>query len=257
MLPEYTREELAAGLDAVVLEILTEAGVERPPVDAFSVARRLGITVAEDDRQQGRGRYVRLQRGRSSRPRATILIRPDPRGERRQWAVAHEIGEHSAYRVFQVWGVDPRETVPNAREEVANFLAGRLLAPTAWLTAVGLENGWDLIRLKSHFTSASHELIVRRMLECPAPVIISIFDQGSIYFRRSNVPGRVPPLSHAERQCWRTVHDRNRSEQTFDALRKIQGWPIHEEGWKREILRTEVETAEDGWPMENCVWEAE
>ena len=242
MLPEYTREELAAGLDAVVLEILTEVGVERPPVDAFAVARRLGITVALDDRQQGRGRYVRLQRGRSPQPRATILIRPDPREERRHWAVAHEIGEHAAYRVFEVWGADPRETAPNAREAVANFLAGRLLVPTEWLTVLGIENGWDLVRLKLHFATASHELIARRMLECETPVVISIFDQGSIYFRQSNVPGRVPPPSPAERQCWRTVHDRNRPEQAYDGLRKIQGWPVHEEGWKREILRMEVET---------------
>ena len=36
MLPEYTREELAAGLDRVVEQILEKAGVHAPPVDAFS-----------------------------------------------------------------------------------------------------------------------------------------------------------------------------------------------------------------------------
>ena len=41
--------------------------------------------------------------------RATILLRPEPRHERRHWAVAHEIGEHVAHRVFAGWGADPRE----------------------------------------------------------------------------------------------------------------------------------------------------
>ena len=35
MLPEYTREELAAGLDRVAEQILAKAGVRTPPVDAF------------------------------------------------------------------------------------------------------------------------------------------------------------------------------------------------------------------------------
>lgn len=39
MLPELTREELAAGLDRIAMTVLAEAGVDRPPVDAFQVAR--------------------------------------------------------------------------------------------------------------------------------------------------------------------------------------------------------------------------
>lgn len=241
MLPEFAREELAAGLDAVAMEVLVEAGVERPPVDAFDVAEALGITVAFDDRQHGRGRYVRLRGRGGGRPRATILLRPDPRPERRQWAVAHEIGEHAAHRMFALLGVDPRETVPNAREVVANHLAGRLLLPGAWFAADGSNCGWDLLELKARYPTASHELIARRMLECRPPVIISIFDHAQLHFRRSNLPGRAPPPSSVEMDCWETVHRRSRPKQTYDGLRKIQGWPVHEEGWKREILRAEAE----------------
>ena len=115
-------------------------------------------------------------------------MRPEPRLERRQWAVAHEIGEHVAYRVFLQWGVDPRETAPKAREAVANNLAGRLLLPTAWFAADGAACGWDLLALKARYRTASHELIARRMLECRPPVIISIFDHRRISFRRSNFP---------------------------------------------------------------------
>jgi hypothetical protein len=46
MFPEYTREELAAGLDHVTAEVLRQGAVARPPVDAMEVARTLGIAVA-------------------------------------------------------------------------------------------------------------------------------------------------------------------------------------------------------------------
>ena len=253
MLPEIANEELSAALDAVADEVLAAAGVDQPPVDALTLAGAMGITVAWDDRQPGRARYVRL-RGRhpiggaskmshrmGGRPRATILLRPDPRWERQQWAVAHEIGEHVAHRLFARLGVDPRETAANAREVVASHLAGRLLVPTAWFVADAASCGWDLLTLKARYATASHELIARRMLECRPAVVVSIFDQGRLYFRRSNLPGRVPPPSAAEMDCWRAVHGRNRPRQTHDGLRTIQGWPVHEEGWKREILRTELE----------------
>jgi hypothetical protein len=196
--------------------------------------------VAVDERQQGRARYVRLK-GRSSQPRATILLRPEPRLERRQWAVAHEIGEHAAHRVFAAWGVDPREASPAAREEVANRLAGRLLVPAAWFAEDGIATDWDLPHLKSRYATASHELIVRRMLECPPPIIITIFDQGAIYFRRSNVPGRVPPLSAQEWRPWQEAHQANRPAEGMVGRCRVRAWPVHEIGWKREVLRLEVD----------------
>ncbi len=244
MLPEYTREELAAGLDCVAEEVLAEAGVRCPPVDAFDVARRLGIELAWDDRQSGRARYVRLGGRFAGRSRATILLRPDPRGERRQWAVAHEIGEHVAYRVFDRWGVDPRETDPAARETVANNMAGRLLLPSEWFAAEGAACGWDLLDLKARFRTASHELIARRMLECQTPVVISIFDQGRLTFRRGNLPGRTPPPLPAEAECRRHVHQLCRPLRFRKGPCSIQCWPIHEEGWKREIVRLEVDEIE-------------
>ena len=93
--------------------------------------------MAVDDRQQGRARYVRLGSHRAARPKATILLRPDPRCERRQWAVAHEIGEHVAHRVFHLLGIDPREAAPDRRERAANHLAGRLLLPADGLPTTG------------------------------------------------------------------------------------------------------------------------
>ena len=170
-----------------------------------------------------------------------MLLRPEPRCERLQWALAHEIGEHVACRVFAALGMDPRETGPEARERIANQLAGRLLLPGPWFAADGPACAWDLFRLKARYGTASHELIARRMLELPPPVIVTIFDHEQIYFRRSNVAGRIPPPSPAEMRCWRAAHQDGRPRRVRQEAQRVQGWPVHEDGWKREILRAEVE----------------
>jgi hypothetical protein len=241
MLAEFTREELAAGLDAVADDVLAEGGIFSPPVDAFAVAQALGLMIAWDEAQQGRARYVRLADRSSATPRATILLRPDPRGERRHWAVAHEIGEHVAHRAFVAWGIDPREAASNAREAVANALAGRLLLPTSWFLPDARRMQWDLWALKRRYATASHELIARRMLDFRPPVIVTIFDQGRITFRRGNLPGRAPPPSAAELACRREAHYRSEPSESKAGVCRISAWPVHEADWKREILRTEVE----------------
>jgi len=245
MLADLTLEELSAGLDSVVEEILAQCGCEQPPVDAFKIARAMGITIALDDCQEGRARYVRLSDRNAPKPKATILLRSDPRFERLQWAVAHEIGEHAAYRAFKHLGVDPRESSPRAREQIANQLAGRLLIPSLWFSPDAATFGWDLLALKRRYRTASHELIARRMLECRPTIIITIFDQGRITFRRGNFPSRIPPPSSTEMACWRSVHEKNEPRETTAGLCTIQCWPVHEEDWKREILRFEVGGFED------------
>lgn len=260
MFSSLTQEDLVVGLDAVVDEILAEAHIDSPPIDALVVASRLGIALALDDRQQGRARYVRLADRRSGLPQAAILLRPEPRPERRQWAVAHEIGEHVAHRVFAHWKVDANEISDNAREKAANWLAGRLLLPTASFHRDAAAHGWDLFALKSLYTTASHELIARRMLECPPPVIVTIFDDNRITFRRSNVASRTPPPTQAEIACQAAAHAQIRpfSRQPAGdcpdfranengtvpfgstAPLRVQAWPIHEPDRKREILRTEL-----------------
>ncbi len=129
---------------------------------------------------------------------------------------------------------------------MANCLAGRLLLPTEWFVADAAAAGWDLASLKAQYSTASHELIARRMLECPPPIIMTIFDHRRVSFRRSNLPGRVPPPSPAEMACWRAVHVSAAPRQIDDGPRTIQGWPVHEPAWKREILRAEVEEKEEG-----------
>lgn len=245
MLAELTPEEFSDTLDAVADDVLALLPARDAPIDALRLARALGLAVAWDQRQSGRGRIARLAGRSGSRTQGSILLRPEPRRERLQWAIAHEVGELCAYRVFERLAVDPREAPPAAREAVANRLASRLLLPRDLFQRDGRATGWDLFELKARYDTASHELIARRMLDFGTSVIITIFDHGRRTFRRGNLAFRLPPPAELERIAWRAAHEQALATVEEDFARRVQAWPVHEPGWKREILRTEWLAAED------------
>ena len=234
-------EEMARCLDECGAAMLAEAEVARPPVDMVHLAARLGFVVAVDRSMRGRARLVRLSGRGQRRPRNTILISPETRGERRQWAVAHELSEATAHRVFAALGIGAIDAPPSAREQIANRLAGCLLLPRAWFDRDGQAVAWCLPELKAIYRTASHELIARRMLEMTPPAVISVFDQSQLTWRRSNVPGRPPNLTPLERTLWQECHSHERSTTGHDDVVQIDCWPIHEPGRKREIMRSEVQ----------------
>lgn len=240
MVPDLPYEQLIAAVDAVVEELLSAAGVESPPVDSLVVARTLEIEIARDDRQVGRARFVRLAGRHGGRSRASILVRAEPRSERRQWAVAHELGEWSAARVFAELGIAAREAPEAARESVANLFAARLLLPAAWFTVAAEACEMDLAVLKESFATASHELIARRTIDLAAPAIVTVFDQGGVSWRRANFAESPPALTGAERESWRESHERACTVDRSDETGRIRCWAIHEEGWRREIMRHEL-----------------
>jgi IrrE N-terminal-like domain len=245
MLPDLTPEEFSDTLDEVAAEALARMPLEETPIDALQLARALGLAVAWDEHQLGRGRIAHLSGHAGGRTQGSILLRPEPRRERRHWAIAHEVGEYCAHRVFERLSVDPLEAPHAAREAVANRLAGRLLLPRDWFARDGRETGWDLFELKARYDTASHELIARRMLDFGSRVIITIFDHGRQTFRRGNLPFRLPPPTELEITAWRVAHEQSLAATEEDFARRVQSWPVHEPDWKREILRTEW-LAEDG-----------
>lgn len=239
MLPEILLEDLSAALDAVAADILEQAAVDGPPVDALQVAQRLGLTVAWDDRQPGRARLVQLC-GAGGDQALSILLRPDPRLEREHWAVAHEIGEATAHQVFAKLSVDPREAPPRARETVANGLASRLLLPRDWLAADAAICNWDLIAIKDRYATASHELIARRMLDFQPPVIVTVYDQNRLTWRKGNTPWRLPQPCPLEIACRRQAHESAMAVYD-DGPPAVRAWPIHEPTWQREIVRVDID----------------
>jgi hypothetical protein len=119
------------------------------------------------------------------------------------------------------------------------------LLPRAWFEADGFDVDWDLFELKARYATASHELIARRMLEMPPPIIVTLWDHGRQAWRRSNVPSRTPSLSPPEGAARQAAHDFGRAARCEplelpDGVEDVRAWPIHEPAWKREIVRTQV-----------------
>jgi hypothetical protein len=232
------QRELADVLDETVAAILRRGGMKRPPVNAVLLARRLGYPVLWDDHQVGRARVAAVRSGPGRRPRPAIFLRRDPRPERIQWAVAHEIGEQLTAEVCRRLRIDAADLV-DSREQIASALATRLLLPGKWFSREAIEMGFDILRLKTRFATASHELVARRLLDLPTPVLVTIFDHGKLEFRRWNCPRRPPPMSPLEWQLWRGAHESGQATCNAGPPR-IDAWPIHEPGWKREIMRLEL-----------------
>jgi Zn-dependent peptidase ImmA (M78 family) len=232
-------QSLVSACNEVAEELLAEAGWSNPPVDAFQLASELGYEVAFDARQEARGRFKRL----AGRP--TMFLSPDDRPERLQWAAAHEIGESAAYRVFEVLDVDPQLMETDLRENVAAQLATALLLPRREFEADVLRHNGDVPTLKAKYATASHELILTGQLRMETLMLASVFDHGELKRRRTNGRLAPPPLMTVERQAQLRAHATGRPVVLTSHGVRVQAWPIHEAGWKRELLRTTPLNAED------------
>lgn len=248
---------LADGIDLwedacrdVAAEVLDECGVRQPPVDARELARRLSIGVAYDAVQGGRGRLKRFGQ------RTAILVRPEERPEREQWTVAHEIGEACAHRVFDRTGLSATEAGERQREQVANRMASCLLLPPDWFLRDARLLDGDVRLLKRTYCTASHELILMNLLKLPQLTLATVFDHGRMTRRRGNGQLRPPPLLPVERRVWQRVHETGRSHSEVHDGVRVQGWAVHEAGWKRELLRSTVTEGIDAAPDMDDDWEA-
>jgi Zn-dependent peptidase ImmA (M78 family) len=225
-------QSLIFACDEVGEELLAEAGWSSPPVDAFQLAAELGYEIAFDARQEARGRFKRL----AGRP--TMFLSPDDRPERLQWAAAHEIGESAAWRVFERLDVDPQLAETDFREQVAAHLANALLLPRPEFEADVLRHDGDVPALKAKYATASHEMILMGQLRMETLMLASVFDHGELRRRRTNGRLAPPPLMAVERQAQLQAHATGRPAVLSGRGIRVQAWPIHEAGWKRELLRT-------------------
>ena len=225
--------EWETAVEGVAQELLERAEITAPPVDTLQIAKSLQIPVVFDRSQTSRGRYKILGEG------PTIFIRPEPRLERLHWVVAHELGEVMAWRVAeQIVAFD--EISSRCREEIANRIASRLLLPSSWFLSDATNLDFDLVCLKERYQTASHELIAMRFLDLSVPTIITVFDNGRVTRRVSNLPSATPGLHSAERLCAGEAHQRNQSSKVCE-----QGMTVHEGDWKREILHTTFNPDDD------------
>jgi Zn-dependent peptidase ImmA (M78 family) len=236
---DLTREDVASVVDHLVEEVLTAAGVTEPPVDAIKLAQGpLGMIVCLDRRQEQRGRAQRAA------GRKQIFLRPEPTEERHQWTVAHEIGEHLKSTLMERLSVHPEQTRAMAGESLANLFAHRLLVPTTWYADDAPAFDYDLAKLKKRYHTASHEVLALRMLDLSAPCIITIIDNDHIHKRRSNAWPVRRDLEPAEEKCRLHVNKHGKAHTVRASGWTVQGWPVHQADWKREILRSVVDAVE-------------
>lgn len=238
MIDELPQDEVLAVVDAAVEELLGAAGVLKPPVDAIALAQRhLGMVVCLDRNQPQRGRAQRAA------GKKQIYLRPEPSEERHQWTVAHEIGEHLKSALLEKVGIAPGETPAMAGESLANLFAHRLLVPTVWFADDAVSLAYELLALKHRYRTASHEVLAWRFLDLAAPCVITVVDQEEISGRRSNGwPVPEKELAEPERRCLEHVHHTGEPHLVRAENWTVQGWPIHREDWKREILRSVVDS---------------
>lgn len=239
MKDDMPREEVVAVLNQIVRELLDQAGITQPPVDAIALAQKhLGMTVSLDRRQQQRGRVQRAGK------KPQIFLRPEPTEERHQWSVAHEIGQHFKTQIHERLNLDADEAKALTGESLANLFSSRLLVPIDWLQDDAKALDYDLLELKKRYSTASHEVIALRFLDLPLPTIVTVIDNGEIHRRKSNGPRMTAKeLEPAEQKCQQSVNRHGKSKTVTEGTWTVQGWPIHTADWKREILRSVVEEA--------------
>jgi Zn-dependent peptidase ImmA (M78 family) len=237
MLDDFSREEIVQTIDRFVDELLDSASVSGPPVNAIHLAQRhLGMVICLDEKQPQRGRAQRSGKGK------LIYLRREPTGERHQWTVAHEIGEHLKVSVLQRLGVESGQTPVMAGESLANLFAYHLLVPQRWFADEATQLNYDVLALKKRYHTASHEVIAWRLLDLPSPAIITIIDNDHIYRRRSNAWPTRRHLEPVEEECQRYVHYYSRPKVIHKDQWTVHGWPVHQPDWKREILRSVVDS---------------
>jgi Zn-dependent peptidase ImmA (M78 family) len=236
MQDDIPREEVIAVVEQMIDELLDAAGVQAPPVDALALAQRhLGMVVCLDKRQTQRGRAQRTS------GRKQIYLRPEPTEERHQWTVAHEIGEHLKVELLQRLGLDPGATRGMTGESLANLFAHRLLVPLRWFAEDARALDYDLLALKRKYATSSHEVIALRFLDLPAPCIVTVIDNDHIHRRRSNAWPTRKQLTPPEQKCQNHVNRTGQPNLVRADGWTVQGWPVHQADWKREILRSIVE----------------
>lgn len=231
-------------IDAVVSGLLQELDCSEPPVDAVDSLKRLGMEVALDSSKSSRGRQKSLA------GRKAVFLKPDPRPERFQWSAAHELGEICAWKIFDRLEEFDFEPTSRLREQIANQFASRFLLPEHWFRRDALSWENHLFELKSRYSTASHELIARRLLDYEPQKILTIIDGSQITTRIGSEGSRSSALTPAERECWETVRESGFPRRIERDSLAIDVWPIHEADWKREIVLTSLVQE-----LEQATWE--
>jgi hypothetical protein len=220
MIEGLSPEEIHHAVDRVVDEVLGEAGVAGPPVDAVALAlARLGP-------DPGAGR-----RGKKA---AAEDLSP----EQRQWLAAQRLGEHCKPRLLRRLGVAPEEARGLGGPSLVSLFATHLLLPTGWFSADARSLCGEVPELARRYRTAGVGRVAVRLLDLPEPCVITVVDNEHVTQRRSNAWRVRRELEPAEQECQRYVHHYSRPRVVRGGGWTVWGWPFHQSDWKREVLRS-------------------
>lgn len=241
MSEDLSHEEIARAVDRTVEDLLDAARIETTPVDAVALARgHLGLCIRVEAQPERRGRSRQSANGRE------IFLTAGLSEDRRQWTVAQELGARFKPAVLERLGLPADRPRGLLGESLANLFAQRLLVPTCWFAADARACAYDLLDLKKIYATAGHEVIAWRWLDLSAPCIVTVVDNDHIQRRRSNAFRVKRELSDPERRCQRYVSRYSRPQTLQEDGWTVQGWPVHQADWKREILRSVIDREESG-----------
>jgi hypothetical protein len=227
---DLSREEVHSAVDRAVEELLNTATIQAPPVDALLAARVLGVTVEASRPKGARGGLKK-----------DFLTRPDTTPEAKQWLAAQAIGEHLKPALLQRLGIPPEQKRLLTGESLATLVASHLLLPTAWFGDDARALDYDILELKKRYSTTAVDVIAWRLLDLSTPCIITIIDNDHVQRRRSNAWRVRRELEEPERECQRYVNHFSRPRVVCADGWTVQGWPVHQADWKREILRSIVD----------------
>lgn len=234
MTEDLSREEVTEAVDAIVEGLLEAAGVHAPPVNALKLARdHLGIQVVIEEGAKRSARRVRDE--------VRLVLDPGMGEEARQWLAAQAIGSHFKPELLRRLDLAGEAARGMMGESAGSLFGPRVLAPTVWFAREASNLGYDLPALKEKFSTAKMEVLAWRLLDLDEPCIITLVENGSVQRRRSNARQVNKSLSPAEKQCQEYVHAYSRPHVVSEDGWTVQGWPLHEVDWKRELLRSVVE----------------
>lgn len=231
----------------ITADLTGQAGITSPPIDPAQVAAFLGNLI------ETRPGYPALSGIEQDGDQTRIIIRAGLRLERHNFLVAHEVG-HVYWRDHEHHRGDP--SLGGRLEYFCNKFASLLLLPYDWFKADAVETGHDLFALKKIYSTASNQLIARRIASL-RPAVVAVFDDDGREKRvteRFNGSGpREKKLTKAESQLVKDVSWTADVIERAATIRengkfvkvKVKGYPIFENGWKRVITFMEpVDTAE-------------
>ena len=165
MFDELPREDVLTTVDRMVEEMLQAAKIVEPPVDAIALRKAIWGWSCSWTSGKGSGDGPREPGGRKQ-----IYLRPEPREERHQWTVAHEIGEHIKTDLLTRLGLNPESTQAMTGESLANLFANRLLVPSKWFAEDARSLEFDLAALKKRYATSSYEVLALRFWTFPSLV---------------------------------------------------------------------------------------